>query len=145
MRALGKKRIPVPLPSPWFWAIAVLFVLVGLIGQAMVVLFVSFFLMTAGDSFRRKMVKLAGPTFSKKKITIQMLDEITGQIHHYLMIQVFTSVLVGVATWLSMWWIGLERTPDTAPAVAVFEQWRRQLYQAVIMHGDHGNPAAHLF
>ncbi|QTN23236.1 AI-2E family transporter [Rhizobacter sp. AJA081-3] len=82
--------------------------LVGLIGQAMVVLFVSFFLMTAGDSFRRKMVKLAGPTFSKKKITIQMLDEITGQIHHYLMIQVFTSVLVGVATWLSMWWIGLQ-------------------------------------
>ncbi len=82
--------------------------LVGLIGQAMVVLFVAFFLMSAGDSFRRKMVKLAGPTFSKKKITIQMLDEITGQIHHYLMIQVFTSVLVGVAVWLSMWWIGLE-------------------------------------
>jgi predicted PurR-regulated permease PerM len=83
--------------------------LVGLIGQAMVVLFVSFFLMTSGDRFRRKMVKLAGPTFSKKKITIQMLDEITEQIQHYLMIQVFTSVLVGVAIWLSMWWIGLER------------------------------------
>jgi predicted PurR-regulated permease PerM len=82
--------------------------LVGLVGQAMVVLFVAFFLMTAGDSFRRKMVKLAGPTFSKKKITIQMLDEITEQIHHYLMIQAFTSVLVGVATWLSMWWIGLQ-------------------------------------
>ncbi len=82
--------------------------LVGLIGQAMVVLFVSFFLLTAGDRFRRKMVKLAGPTFTKKKITIQMLDEITAQIQHYLMIQVFTSVLVGVATWLSMWWIGLQ-------------------------------------
>lgn len=82
--------------------------LVGLIGQAMVVLFVAFFLMSAGDSFRRKMVKLAGPTFSKKKITIQMLDEITEQIHHYLMIQVFTSVLVGLAIWLTMWWIGLQ-------------------------------------
>jgi predicted PurR-regulated permease PerM len=82
--------------------------LVGLIGQAMVVLFVSFFLLTAGDRFRRKMVKLAGPTFTQKKITIQMLDEITAQIQHYLMIQVFTSVLVGVATWLSMWWIGLQ-------------------------------------
>lgn len=33
LRSLGKKRIPVPLSSPWFWAIAVLFVLVGLIGH----------------------------------------------------------------------------------------------------------------
>ena len=33
LRTLGKKRIPVPLSSPWFWAIAVLFVLVGLIGH----------------------------------------------------------------------------------------------------------------
>jgi predicted PurR-regulated permease PerM len=81
---------------------------VGFVGQAMVVFFIAYFLMASGDNFRRKMVKIAGPTFSKKKITIQLLDEITEQIQRYLMVQIFTSILVGLATWLVFLWIGLE-------------------------------------
>jgi predicted PurR-regulated permease PerM len=83
--------------------------LAGFTGQAVVVIFITYFLLTTGDSFRRKMVRIAGPTFSQKKITLQLLDEITGQIHRYLMVQVFTSALVGVATWIAFAWIGLER------------------------------------
>ena len=83
--------------------------LVGVAGQAMVVLFITFFLLSSGNSFRRKMVKIAGPTFSKKKITIQVLDDITEQIQRYLMVQVFTSVLVGVATWLGLLWVGVNQ------------------------------------
>ena len=75
--------------------------MVSFVGQAMVVLFITYFLIASGDSFRRKLVKIAGPTFSKKKITIQLLDEITGQIQRYLLVQVLTSVLVGVSTWLA--------------------------------------------
>lgn len=82
--------------------------LVGLVGQAMVVLFITFFLLASGDSFRRKMVKIAGPAFSKKKITIQVLDDITEQIQRYLAIQLSTSALVGVVTWLGLSWIGLD-------------------------------------
>jgi predicted PurR-regulated permease PerM len=83
--------------------------LVGMVGQALVVLFITFFLLASGDRFRRKMVKIAGPTFSKKKVTIQVLDEITGQIQRYLMVQVFTSVLVGLTTWGALLWFGLEQ------------------------------------
>lgn len=93
--------------------------LVGLVGQALVVLFITFFLLTAGDSFRRKMVSIAGPTFSKKKITLQVLNEITEQIQRYLMLQVLASVLVGVATWLAMLWIGLEHAAVWGVAAAV--------------------------
>jgi predicted PurR-regulated permease PerM len=78
------------------------------IGQAMAVVFITFFLLASGSSFRRKMVKIAGPTFAQKRITVQVLDEITGQIHLYLLVQVFTSVLVGLATWLVFWALGLE-------------------------------------
>jgi predicted PurR-regulated permease PerM len=92
---------------------------VGLVGQSLVVLFVTYFLIASGDSFRRKMVKIAGPTFSKKKITIQLLDEITGQIQRYLLVQVLTSVLVGVATWLAFAWIGLEHAAVWGVAAAV--------------------------
>jgi len=83
--------------------------LASLIGQAAVVFFIAFFLLTAGDSFRRKMVKIAGPTFAKKRVTVEVMDEIGAQIQRYLVIQVFTSVLVGLATWGALWWLGLER------------------------------------
>ena len=92
---------------------------VGLAGQAMVVFFITYFLIASGDSFRRKMVKIAGPTFSKKKITLQLLDEITGQIQRYLMVQILTSVLVGLATWLAFAWIGLEHSAVWGAAAAV--------------------------
>jgi len=83
--------------------------LVALIGQATVVLFLTFFLLASGDTFRRKMVKIAGPTFTEKRLTIQALDEITAQIQRYLLVQVFTSVLVGIATWLCFVWIGVQQ------------------------------------
>jgi len=77
-------------------------------GQAVMVLFLTYFLLVSGDIFRRKLVRITGPTLSKKKITLQVLDEITAQIQRYLMVQIFTSILVGVATWLAFLWIGLE-------------------------------------
>jgi predicted PurR-regulated permease PerM len=77
-------------------------------GQAVMVFFIAYFLMVSGNTFRRKMVKLAGPTFAQKRITVEVLDEITAQIHRYLLVQLFTSVLVGVAIWLAFWAVGLE-------------------------------------
>jgi len=77
-------------------------------GQASVVVFLVFFLLTAGDTFRRKVVKIAGPTLAKKRITLGVLDEINGQIQRYLLVHIATSVLVGVATWLAFLWLGVE-------------------------------------
>jgi predicted PurR-regulated permease PerM len=91
----------------------------GFIGQSMMVCFITYFLVTSGDGFRRKMVKIAGPTFSQKKITIQALDEINGQIRRYLMVQILTSVLVGVVTWIALLWIGLEQAAVWGVAAAV--------------------------
>ncbi|MEO5658848.1 MAG: AI-2E family transporter [Polaromonas sp.] len=76
--------------------------LIALIGQATAILFLTYFLMLSGDTFRRKLVKLAGPTLSSKKITLQALQEIAGQIQRYLQVQLLTSVLVGVLTWLAL-------------------------------------------
>jgi predicted PurR-regulated permease PerM len=81
---------------------------VASVGQAVMVVFIAYFLLASGNSFRRKMVKIAGPTFAQKRITVQVLDEITDQIRRYLLVQVFTSGLVGVATWLAFLAIGLE-------------------------------------
>jgi predicted PurR-regulated permease PerM len=79
------------------------------LGQVLVVVFIAYFVLASGSSFRRKMVKIAGPTFARRRITVQALDEISSQIHRYLLVQVFTSVLVGITTWLAFLAIGLER------------------------------------
>ena len=83
--------------------------LFALLGQATIVFFIAFFLLASGDTFRRKMVKLAGPTLSEKKVTIAALDEISAQIQRYLVVQVAVSALVGVATWLVFLALGLNQ------------------------------------
>ncbi len=93
--------------------------LVAFAGQTMLVFLIGFFLMASGNQFRLKMVRIAGPTFSKKKITVQALDEVTDQIHRYLMVQLVTSLGVGVVTWLALMWVGLERAAVWGVAAAV--------------------------
>jgi predicted PurR-regulated permease PerM len=91
----------------------------GLVGRAMVVCFITYFLLASGDSFRRKMAKISGPTFGRKKVTIEVLDEITRQIQRFLVVQVFTSVVVGVATWAAFAAIGLAHAAVWGVAAAV--------------------------
>jgi predicted PurR-regulated permease PerM len=83
--------------------------LLAMLGQVGVVALITFFLMASGDTFRRKLVKLAGPTLSRKKVTLQALNEIHDQIQRYMLVQIFTSGVVGVATWLCFLAIGLEQ------------------------------------
>ena len=77
-------------------------------GQATLVLFLTFFALCSGDTFRRKLVKMAGPSLHKKKVTVHVLDDITGHIQRYLLVQILSSALVGVTTGLAFWALGLE-------------------------------------
>jgi predicted PurR-regulated permease PerM len=91
------------------------------LGQAVMVVFIAYFVLASGNSFRRKVVKIAGPTFSRRRITVQVLDEISAQIHRHLLVQVFTSVLVGLATWLAFLAIGLEHAAVWGVAAFVLD------------------------
>ncbi len=82
--------------------------LIQTLGQAAMVALIAFFLIASGDRFRRKVVKLAGPSLQHKRITLQALDQIHDQIQRYMLVQLFTSVLVGLATWLCFLALGLE-------------------------------------
>lgn len=92
---------------------------VGFIGQAAIVLFLSYFLLVSGDTFRRKLVRIAGPTLSKKRITLQVLDDINGQIQRYLLVQLSTSILVGVATSIAFLWLEVEHAAILGVAAGV--------------------------
>jgi len=93
--------------------------LLSLVGQVIVVTFLTYFLLLSGDTFRRKLVKIAGPGLSSKKITVEALDEITLQIQRYMMVQLFSSIVVGMVTGLAFWALGLNHAGVWALAAAV--------------------------
>lgn len=78
-------------------------------GQFLAILFLSYFMLASGDLYRRKLVKLAGPSFAQKKITVEILEEIDRQIESFLLVELFTSAVVGVATWLALQALGVEQ------------------------------------
>jgi predicted PurR-regulated permease PerM len=82
--------------------------LFGFLGQFAMILFLVFFLLVTGDLYKRKMVKIAGPTLSKKKVTVQILDEINNQIESFIKVQVITSLVVAVATGFALWMFGVD-------------------------------------
>lgn len=83
--------------------------LLGFGGQFVLVLFLVYFFLVTGDLYKRKVVKIAGPTLSQKKITVQILDDINLQIASFMRVQVLTSLLVAVATGAALWWFGIEQ------------------------------------
>lgn len=87
----------------------------GFLGEAVVVLFLVFFLLLSGDTFKRKLVKLTGPSISNKKITVHILDDINTSIQKYMFMLLVTNSLLTVLMWVAFRWIGL----DNAGAWAV--------------------------
>jgi predicted PurR-regulated permease PerM len=83
--------------------------LLGATGQFAVILFLVYFLLVTGDLYKRKLVKIAGPTLTQKKITVQIMDDINLQIESFIRVQVLTSALVAIATGAVLWWFGLEQ------------------------------------
>jgi predicted PurR-regulated permease PerM len=82
--------------------------IVGLSGDLVMISILAYFLLLSDDLYKRKIVKLV-PSFSKKRVTIQILDQIGDRIQQFLRVQIFTSVLVAAATGLALWWMGLDQ------------------------------------
>jgi predicted PurR-regulated permease PerM len=91
--------------SQYLWSYG----LVGAAGQLVLILFLTFFLLASGDLYRRKLVKIAGPSITSKKVTLKILEDISYRIERFLFIQAFTSLVVGIVSWLAFRWVGLEQ------------------------------------
>jgi predicted PurR-regulated permease PerM len=94
--------------------------IIAFLGQATLVFFFVFFLLASGDLFKRKLVKMAGPSLEKKRVTVQILDDINKQIARFLFVRVVTSVIVGVVTWIAFRLVGLEQAAFWAVAAGIF-------------------------
>ena len=93
--------------------------LVGLLGQLFVLTFLVYFLLASGDLYKRKIVRLVGSKLSEKRLTVETLHEIDRQIERFLLVQVFTSAVVAVATWGFLLFMGVENAAVWALAAGI--------------------------
>jgi predicted PurR-regulated permease PerM len=75
--------------------------------HAAAVALLTFLLLATGDIWKLKMVKIAGPTFARRKLTVEVLRTIDRQIGRFFIVRLLISVLVATATALPLWWLGL--------------------------------------
>jgi predicted PurR-regulated permease PerM len=91
----------------------------GFISQSAMVVILVFFLLLAGDTFKRKLVRLTGPSLADKKITVHILDEINLSIQGYMFTLLVANVLLALLTWTALRWIGLDNAGGWAIAAGV--------------------------
>ncbi len=108
-------------PSPWLrdYMLAQSALLFTVAAQAPIVLLLAYFLLASGEHFRRKLVQLVGPSLTRKKDAVRILEEIDTQIQRYLLATLGSNVLVGIGTWLALEALGMEQAGAWGVAAGV--------------------------
>jgi predicted PurR-regulated permease PerM len=71
---------------------------VGWTGQVLLLLFLVYFLLVSSDLFKRKLVRLAGPSLASRRVTVSAIDDVHAGLERFIAITVGLNVALGVAT-----------------------------------------------
>jgi len=93
--------------------------LVAFASDAVMVMFLVFFLLASGDLFKRKLVRVIGNRLSDKRLTVETLIEINEQIERFLLIQIMTSIVVAVCMAIALWMFGIQQPAFWGAAAGV--------------------------
>ncbi|HTP46307.1 MAG TPA: AI-2E family transporter [Casimicrobiaceae bacterium] len=93
--------------------------IVAALAQLLSVIFLTYFLLAAGDLFRHKLVQLVGPPFARQKATLEVLNHIHALNQRYLAILALVNVSVGVCAAVGLGLLGLEHAAIWGVAIAV--------------------------
>lgn len=88
----------------------------GFVGGAITMSFLAYFLLLSGNTLKRKLVRLTGPSLTHKKITINILEDINNSIQRYMFMLLVTNVMVGLLMWIAFRSLGLENAGAWAVA-----------------------------
>jgi len=111
-------------PAAWLndYLLAQSGLVMTVLAQAPIVLLLAFFLLAAGDHFRRKLLQLVGPSLAAKKDALRMLEEIDTQIQRYLLSTLVLNALVAAGTWLAFEALGVDQAPVWGLAAGVLQK-----------------------
>jgi predicted PurR-regulated permease PerM len=68
------------------------------LAEIVIALLLALLLLAAGDKFRRKVARIAGASLARRRVTIEVLNEIDSQIQAYMMTMLAANVLIALAT-----------------------------------------------
>ncbi len=77
--------------------------------QFISVLFLVYFMLAIGNLYQRKIVRMAGPTFARRREMVGIFQDIHLQVRRFLFITVVSAVFVGVLSWGAFVLLGFEQ------------------------------------
>lgn len=86
----------------WLGSTGVLWIL----AQLTLVLFLVYFLLAYGDMFKRKLVGMSA-TLARRKVTVQLIDEIGESVATSMSHLTLTSIVVGIVTGVAMYFMNV--------------------------------------
>ena len=89
-------------------------------GHLTVIVFLVYFLLISGDHFKRRFLQLAGPHLQSRRITEDVLNDINQQIQRFLLVTVFTSLVVGATTWAVLAMMNVRGAPVWGALAGIF-------------------------
>ncbi len=89
------------------------------VGQLATMIFLTYFLLAAGDHFRRRLIQIHGPVLSTRKRTLQILRAVHHLSQRYFALLVAGNVVVGAATALGLYLLGVRHPLFWGIAVAI--------------------------
>ena len=92
---------------------------IAFISQILVALLLALFLLAAGDTFRRKVARIAGASLARRRVTVEVLNEIDSHIQAYLATMLVANFLIALATWAGLAWLGVSNAGMWATMVGV--------------------------
>lgn len=79
------------------------------LGQALFVFLLTWFLLSEGDTFKRKLLRMVGTSLEHKKITVRILDDIDQQVQRQVGAMFVTNLMIGIGTGIAFAIMGLEQ------------------------------------
>ena len=94
--------------------------LIELFASIIVVFFLTYYLLLAGDLYRRKLASMAGPSLSRRRLVLRILLDIDQQMRRYLVARIVISLIVAAATWAALAAVGLNQSVMWGIVAGVF-------------------------
>lgn len=80
-----------------------------MMSQIFSALLLVYFLLAVGKLYRRKVIRISGPSFERMRKATHIMDDFHHQVRRFLFVMLLSSVFVGGFTWLAFWLLDVEQ------------------------------------
>lgn len=80
-----------------------------LVSQFISVLLLAFFILAVGPLYKRKVVRISGPSFGRMRQAARIMNEFHHQVRRFLFVMLLGGLFVGILTWLAFIALGVEQ------------------------------------